>query len=53
VSPHHHWIDFCDTPISREFSYLFGLRKRTRLKTFSRFRRPPKPGEDDWAEIFS
>ncbi len=47
------FVDFRDTPITREFSYLFGLRKKTQLKTFSHIPPAPKPGEDDWAELIS
>jgi hypothetical protein len=46
-------IDIRDTPITRELSFLFGLSKKTHYKRIPHINRPPKPGEDDWAELIS
>lgn len=45
------FVDFRDTPITRELSLLFGLSGQTDIKRFPHISPPPKPGEDNWAEL--
>jgi len=47
------FVDFRDTPITRELSLLFGLSQRTEVKALPHISRPPKPGEDSWSELIS
>ncbi len=45
------FLDFRETPITRELSLLFGLSKRTEMKQFPSIPRGPKPGDDNWSEL--
>lgn len=47
------FVDFRDTPITRELNLLFGLSGRTDIKKFPHISRPPKPGEDNWTELIT
>ncbi|MFC1835270.1 hypothetical protein ACFL2Q_11135, partial [Thermodesulfobacteriota bacterium] len=47
------FVDFRDTPITRELSLLFGLRQRTDLKRVPHIQVPPKPGDDNLTELIS
>ncbi|MEJ2717719.1 MAG: hypothetical protein P8182_11345 [Deltaproteobacteria bacterium] len=47
------FVDFRDTPITRELSLLFGLSGQTDIKKFPHIAPPPKPGKDNWAELIS
>ena len=47
------FVDFRDTPITRELSMLFGLSQRTELKSHPHIGPPPKPGEDSWSELIA
>lgn len=46
-------VDLRDTPITRELSTLFGLRRSTKIKAAPYITPPPKPGDDDWAEMIA
>jgi len=45
------FVDFRDTPITRELSMLFGFSQYTEVKTHPHIEPPPEPGEDDWSEL--
>ncbi len=45
------FVDFRDTPITRELSLLFGFTGRTEVKTHPHIPLPPRPGDDGWAEL--
>lgn len=45
------FVDFRDTPITRELSMLFGLSRSTEIKRHPSIPRPPRPGEDSWSEL--
>ena len=47
------FVDFRDTPITRELSLLFGLSRRTEIKSQPHIPPPPKPGDDGWAELIT
>jgi len=44
-------VDIRDTPITRELSLLFGLSRRTEVKSIPHIPSPPKPGDDSWSEL--
>ncbi|HTY25108.1 MAG TPA: hypothetical protein VMC85_18390 [Desulfomonilaceae bacterium] len=45
------FLDFRDTPLTREISLLSGLSQRTEFKTHPYISPPPKPGDDGWQEL--
>jgi len=45
------FVDFRDTPITRELSMLFGLSQKTEIKTHPGIGLAPKVGDDDWTEL--
>ena len=45
------FVDFRDTPITRELSMLFGFSQYSEIKKYPHIELPPKPGEDDWSEL--
>lgn len=45
------FVDFRDTPITRELSLLFGLSQETHVKTHPCIQRPPQHGDDNWSEL--
>ena len=47
------FLDFRDTPLTREISLLSGLSQRTEFKAHPHISRPPKPGDDSWSELIS
>ncbi len=47
------FLDFRDTPLTREISLLSGLSQRTEFKSHPHISRPPTPGDDSWAELIS
>jgi hypothetical protein len=47
------FVDLRETPITRELSMLFGLSKRTEIKSAPYIPGPPKPGDDDFAEMIT
>lgn len=47
------FVDFRETPITREISLLFGWTQKTELKSFPHIAAPPISGDDDWAELVS
>jgi hypothetical protein len=46
------FVDYRETPITKELSLLFGLSQRTEMKPAPCIPAPPKSGEDDWEELF-
>lgn len=47
------FVDFRDTPITKEISMLFGISQRTEVKHSPKIPLPPKSGDDDWSELIS
>jgi len=45
------FVDFRDTPITREVSLLFGWTQKTELKSVAHIAAPPVSGDDDWGEL--
>ncbi|HMK33888.1 MAG TPA: hypothetical protein VK463_02395 [Desulfomonilaceae bacterium] len=47
------FVDFRETPITRELSLLFGLSNKTEIKPQAGIPRPPRPGDDNWTELIT
>jgi hypothetical protein len=45
------FVDFRESPISRELSLLFGVTRRTEIKSHPHISGPPRPGDDNWTEL--
>ena len=45
------FVDFRDTPVTKELSLLFGLTRHTELKCKPHIPCPPKPGDDGFKEL--
>jgi hypothetical protein len=46
-------VDIRETPITREISSFFGLRKKTEFKQQPSIPRGPQPGDDNWTELIT
>jgi hypothetical protein len=47
------FVDIRETPITREISSFFGLRKKTEFKQQPSIPRGPQPGDDSWSELIT